>query len=168
VVVVHVPDSGRGYLSKLYNDAWMADYGFLQAAGTTIGDLLNTRDPALPMLVHTHPEESVRQAIAILREYGVSQMPVIKQEPPVVLAEVVGAVTERDLMDHAFADAGVLDRPVGEVMGPPLPTVGAGEPLETAVKRLEGAPAVLVLDRGHPLAVVTRVDVLAALTSPSR
>ncbi|MGA2036582.1 MAG: cystathionine beta-synthase [Acidimicrobiales bacterium] len=168
VVVVHIPDTGRGYLSKLYNDGWMADYGFLQTARTTIGDLLATRDPSLPMLVHTHPEESVRQAIAILREYAVSQMPVIKQEPPVVLAEVVGAVTERDLMDRAFADPGVLDRPVGDVMGGPLPTVGAGEPLEVAVDRLEGAPAVLVLDRGHPVAVITRVDVLASLAGPSR
>ena len=168
VVVVHIPDTGRGYLSKIYNDAWMADYGFLQTARTTIGDLLATRDRSLPMLVHTHPEESVRQAIAILREYSVSQMPVIKQEPPVVLAEVVGAVTERDLMDRAFADPGVLDRPVGEVMGDPLPTVGSGEPLETAVNRLEGAPAVLVLDSGHPVAVITRVDVLASLASSSR
>jgi cystathionine beta-synthase len=146
----------------------MADYGFLQTARTTIGDLLATRDPSLPMLVHTHPEESVRQAIAILREYSVSQMPVIKQEPPVVLAEVVGAVTERDLMDRAFTDPDVLDRPVGDVMGDPLPTVGAGEPLEVAVNRLEGAPAVLVLDSGHPVAVITRVDVLASLASMSR
>jgi cystathionine beta-synthase len=163
VVVVHLPDSGRGYLSKLYNDAWMADYGFLRAVGTTIGDLLATRDPLLPMLVHTHPTESVREAISILREYGVSQMPVIDHEPPVVLAEVKGAVSERDLMDKAFADPGVLDQPVGEVMGDPLPTVGSGEPLEVAVGRLETAAAVLVLDRGHPVAVVTRVDVLAAL-----
>jgi cystathionine beta-synthase len=168
VVVVHLPDSGRGYLSKLYNDGWMADYGFLHAAGVTIGDLLATRDPSLPMLVHTHPDETVRQAIAILREYGVSQMPVINHEPPVVLAEVMGSVTERDLMDRAFADADVLDQTVGEVMGDPLPTVGSGEPLEVAVSRLEGASAVLILDRGHPVAVVTRVDVLAALAGTSR
>ncbi|HUC35851.1 MAG TPA: cystathionine beta-synthase [Acidimicrobiales bacterium] len=168
VVVVHIPDTGRGYLSKLYNDAWMADYGFLQAVGTTVGDLLSERDPSLPMLVHTHPEEPVREAISILREYGVSQMPVIKQEPPVVLAEVVGAVTERDLLERAFTDPDVLDRPVGEVMGDPLPTVGAGELLEVAVERLERAPAVLVLDRGHPVAVMTRVDVLASLASPPR
>jgi cystathionine beta-synthase len=168
VVVVHVPDSGRGYLSKLYNDSWMADYGFLQAAGTTVGDLLASRDPALPLLVHTHPDENVRQAISIMREFGVSQMPVIKQEPPVVLAEVVGAVTERDLMDRAFADPGVLDRLVAEVMGEPLPTVGAGETLEVAVNRLEAGPAVLVLDRGHPVGIVTRVDVLSSLAGSSR
>jgi cystathionine beta-synthase len=168
VMVVHIPDSGRGYLSKLYSDAWMADYGFLRAAGTTVGEALRSRDPGLPLLVHTHPEEAVREAIAIMREYGVSQMPVIKQEPPVVLAEVVGAVTERDLMERAFLDASTLDQPVAKVMGAPLPTVGAGEPLDLAVSRLERAPAVVVLDRGHPVGVLSRSDVLASLTGPAR
>jgi cystathionine beta-synthase len=168
VIVVHIPDSGRGYLSKLYNDAWMADHGFLRATGVTVGELLASRDPSIPALVHTHPDETVREAIAILREYGISQMPVVKHEPPVVLAEVVGAVTERDLLERAFADATVLERSVAEVMGPPLPTIGSGEPLDVAVARLELSPAVLVLDRGHPVGVVTRSDALAALTAPSR
>src|SRR3984957_1397171 len=165
VIVVHIPDSGRGYLSKIYNDAWMADYGFLQAAGTTVGDLLAARDPALPSLVHTHPDETVRQAIAILREYGVSQMPVVKHEPPVVLAEMVGGVTERDLMDSVFTDAAMLERPVSDVMGVPLPTIGAGEQVHVAVRRPEGASALVVLDRGHPVGVITRSDVLATLAA---
>jgi cystathionine beta-synthase len=168
VMVVHIPDSGRGYLSKLYNDAWMADYGFLRAAGTTVGEALSSRDPGLPLLVHTHPDETAREAIAIMREYSVSQMPVIKHEPPVVLAEVVGAVTERDLMDRAFSDASALDQPVEGIMGDPLPTVGVGEPLDVAVSRLENAPAVLVLDRGHPVGVLSRSDVLASLSGPAR
>ena len=168
VIVVHIPDSGRGYLSKLYNDSWMADFGFLHAAGATIGDLLAGRNPDLPALVHTHPDETVREAIAILHEFDVSQLPVVKHEPPVVLAEVVGAVTERQLMDRAFADPSSLDRPVAEVMGAPLPTVGAGEPIRVAVERLEGAPAVLVLDRGHPIGVVTRSDVLTTIAAGTR
>jgi cystathionine beta-synthase len=168
VIVVHIPDSGRGYLSKLYNDSWMADYGFLRSTGPTIGDLLAARDPGLPALVHAHPDETVRDAVAVLHEYEVSQLPVVKHEPPVVLAEVVGSVTERDLMDRTFADPAVLDRPVGEVMGPPLPTAGAGEPLSVAVERLESAPAVLVLDRGHPIGIVTRADVLASLAAGYR
>ncbi len=168
VVVVHIPDSGRGYLSKLYNDGWMADHGFLKAAGITVGDLLALRDPSLPPLVHIHPDETVRQAIDAMREYGVSQVPVIKHELPVVLAEVVGAVTEQQTMDRAFADASILDRPVSEVMGDPLPTVGAGEPLDVAVSRLRLGSAMLVLDRGHPIGVVTRVDVLTALAAPPR
>jgi cystathionine beta-synthase len=165
VVVVHIPDSGRGYLSKLYDDDWMADHGFLRAAGPTVGDLLRGRDPALPLLVHTHPDETVRQAIEILREYEVSQMPVVKHEPPVVLAEVIGAVSERELLQAAIADPAALDRPVGEVMGRPMPTIGIGEPLDQAIERLEQAAAALVLDGGHPIAVITRSDVLASLVA---
>jgi cystathionine beta-synthase len=165
VMVVHIPDSGRGYLSKIYNDAWMTDYGFMHDAGPTVDDILAARDASLPTLVHTHPDETVREAIAILREYGVSQMPVIKHEPPVVLAEVVGGVTERELMDSAFADSSMLDRLVSDVMGSPLPTIGAGEQVQVAVARLEGAPALLVLDRGHPVGVITRSDVLAILAT---
>ena len=167
VVVVHIPDSGRGYLSKIYNDSWMADYGFLHEAGPTVGDILAAHDASLPSLVHTHPDETVRQAIAIFREYGISQMPVIKHEPPVVLAEVVGGVTERDLMDCVFGDSSMLDRGVSDVMGEPLPTIGAGEQVQVAVGRLEGAAALVVLDRGHPVGVITRSDVLATLATGS-
>src|SRR3546814_10427345 len=90
-------------------------------------------------------------------------MPVVKHEPPVVLAEVIGAVSERQLLQAAVADAGALDRPVGEVMGPALPTVGIGEPLSEAMTTLDGAAAALVLDGGHPVGVVTRSDVLGSL-----
>ncbi len=168
VVVVHIPDSGRGYLSKLYDDGWMADHGFLRSVGATVGDLLAARDPDLPGLVHTHPEESLRTAINILREYGVSQLPVVKHEPPVVLGEVVGSVTERALLERVMLDPTSLDRPVAEALSPPLPTIGMGEPVNEAVAALESAAALLVLDRGHPVGVVTRTDVLAYVGSGTR
>jgi cystathionine beta-synthase len=146
----------------------MADYGFLREAGPTVGDLLAGRDPALPPLVHIHPHETVRQAIAVLREFGVSQVPVIKHEPPIVVAEVTGSVTERGLMDRVLADASMLTRSVSDVTEPPLPTIGSGEQLQVAVARLESAPALLVLDRGHPIGVVTRSDVLSSLATEGR
>ena len=163
VVVVLIPDSGRGYLSKLYNDGWMADYGFLRSSGQTAVDVLARKSGMLPPLVHVHPDETVRSAISILREYDVSQMPVVNAEPPLVAAEVVGSVQERVLMERAFQDPSVLDRPLAEVMGPPLPTVGGGEPVELTVEKLEGASAVLVLDAGHPVGILTRSDVLEFL-----
>jgi cystathionine beta-synthase len=126
---------------------------------------LRGRDPGLPLLVHTHPDETVRQAIEILREFEVSQMPVVKHEPPVVLAEVMGAVSERELLQAAIADPAALDKPVGEVMGPPMPTIGVGEPIGVAIGRLEEASAALVLDGGHPVAVITRSDVLGSLVT---
>ena len=124
VVVVLIPDSGRGYLSKIYNEDWMADFGFLRVGEHAAGDVLGRKRADLPVLVHVHPDETVRTAIEILREYDVSQLPVVQAEPPVVLGEMVGAVRDVALMDAAFRDPGVLDRPVADVMEAKLPTVG--------------------------------------------
>ena len=163
VVVVLIPDSGRGYLSKLYNDAWMADFGFLLTSGQTTAGVLAGKRGDLPPLVHVHPDEPVRQVIGVLREYEVSQVPVLKAEPPLAVAEVVGSVEDRDLLERAFQDPSILDRPVGTVMGTPLPTVGVGEPIELAVRRTEGRGAVVVLDAGHPVGILTRSDLLGFL-----
>ncbi|MFZ0666591.1 MAG: cystathionine beta-synthase [Acidimicrobiales bacterium] len=163
IVVVLVPDSGRGYLSRVYSDEWMADHGFVRTTGHTVSEALDRKSDALRGLIHVHPTEQARQAIAIMQEFGVSQVAVIKAEPPLAAAEVVGAVYERELMQRAVADPGLLDATVEQVMGPPLPTVGAGEPMDVAVQRLEDAPAVLVLDRGHPVGVLTRSDALGFL-----
>jgi cystathionine beta-synthase len=168
VVVVLIPDSGRGYLSKLYNDAWMADFGFLLTSGQTTAGVLAGKRGDLPPLVHVHPDEPVRQVIAVLREYDVSQLPVLKAEPPLAVAEVVGSVEERDLLELAFHDPSILDRPVGDAMGPPLPTVGVGEPVELAVRRTEETGAVVVLDAGHPVGILTRSDLLGFLVGQSR
>ncbi len=165
VVVVVFPDSGRGYLSKLYNDSWLADYGFLRSAGQTAGDVLEVKHDELPRLVHVHPQETVREVIGILREYEVSQVPVVSAEPPLAFAEVVGSVHERQLLQAAFDDPGLLDKEVASVMAPPLPSVGSGEAVELAVERLEGAGAVLVVDAGHPVGILTRSDLLGFLAS---
>jgi cystathionine beta-synthase len=165
VVVVLIPDSGRGYLSKLYNDGWMADFGFLRASGQTVADVLARKGTELPELVHVHPDETVRSAIDILREFGVSQMPVVSHEPPIVAAEVRGAVRERDLLDAAFKDPSVLDGPLEKVMGPPLPMLGGGEPVEEAVMALETQSAILVLEGGHPVGILTRSDLLEFLVN---
>jgi cystathionine beta-synthase len=163
VVVVLVPDSGRGYLSRVYSDEWMADHGFVRTTGHTVAEVLERKTGALRGLIHVHPSEQARQAIAVMQEFGVSQLAVIQAEPPLAAAEVVGAVYERELMQRAVSDPHLLDATVQDVMGPPLPTVGSGEPMDVAVQRLEDAPAVLVLDRGHPVGVITRSDALAFL-----
>jgi cystathionine beta-synthase len=142
----------------------MADYGFLTTAGhTTVGDVLGRKDAAMPELVHVHPTETVREAIDILREYGVSQMPVVKHEPPVMSAEVVGAVVERDLLDALFGGQASLADPLDRHMSPPLPMIGAGESVSAAMAALEKADAAVVLDDGKPRGVLTRQDLLTFL-----
>ncbi|MGW5055156.1 cystathionine beta-synthase [Actinokineospora sp. NPDC004072] len=166
VVVVLLPDGGRGYLSKVFNDSWMAQYGFLPAdhSGATVGDVLRRKaGGALPEFIHAHPTETVADAVAILREFGVSQMPVVSAEPPVMAAEVVGAVNERDLLDALFAGKAALADRLDLHMSPALPTIGAGEQVTAAMGALASADAALVLLDGKPAGVVTRQDLLGFL-----
>ena len=164
VIVVLLPDGGRGYLSKVFSDSWMSDYGFIDAAGeTTIGDVLTAKGGETPALVHAHPNETIREAINILREYGVSQMPVVKAEPPVTAGEVVGSVSEKALLDALFAGTATLADPLEKHMSASLPIVGSGEPVSAAVTALGGADALLVHIDGKPAGVLTRQDLLGHL-----
>ncbi|MGZ4696974.1 MAG: cystathionine beta-synthase [Oryzihumus sp.] len=164
VVVVLLPDSGRGYMSKIFNDDWMASYGFLKEVGQrTVGEVLHAKSGDIPALVHTHPTETVRDAIEILREYGVSQMPVVNAEPPVMAGEVSGAVSERDLLEALFTGEAHLADPVEKHMGKPLPLVGAGEPVSEARHELETSGAIMVIEDGKPVGVLTRADLLGFL-----
>jgi cystathionine beta-synthase len=168
VVVVLLPDGGRGYLAKVFDDSWMATYGFLSADSSQalVGDVLRGKDGRLPELVHGHPNETVADVVGYLREFGVSQLPIVAAEPPVMAAEVVGAVNERELLDALFAGrAGLADR-IEAHMSAPLPTIGAGEPVAAAMKALAAADGALVLIDGKPAGVITRHDVLAFLSGP--
>jgi cystathionine beta-synthase len=166
VVVVLLPDGGRGYLSKIFNDDWMADYGFLSTPGeATVADVLGRKGRQLPEFVHVHPHETVREAIDILREYAVSQMPVVKEEPPVMAAEVVGSVVEKDLLDALYAGRARLTDFLEKHMSEALPMIGAGEPVSAAVAAVEKADAAVVLDDGKPKGIVTRADLLGYLSA---
>ncbi len=164
VVVVLLPDSGRGYLTKVFNDEWLARYGFASSpTGLTVGDVLHEKATAMPDLLHTHPNETIRDAIDILREYGVSQLPVVKAEPPVMAAEVVGSVTERALLDALFNGDATLSDTVERHMADALPIVGSGEPIDAALAALKDADALVVLHDGRPVGVLTRQDLLGHL-----
>ena len=164
VVVVILPDSGRGYLTKVFNDEWLARYGFLSSpSGLSVGEVLEEKSTTLPSFLHTHPNETIRDAIDILREFEVSQLPVVKAEPPVMAAEVVGSVTERALLDALFSGSASLADTVERHMSPSLPIVGSGEPIEAALAALKDADAIVVLADGHPVGVLTRQDLLGHL-----
>jgi len=165
VVVVLLPDGGRGYLSKVFNDDWMADYGFLtaQTAEPRIADVLERKRGKLPLFVHAHPGETVRVVIETLREYDVSQLPVLKEEPPVMAAEVVGSITERELLDALVSGRAAPGDQVSAHMSAPLPMIGSGEPISAAIAALEKAGAAVVLVDGKPTGMITRQDVLMYL-----
>ncbi|MFE5137578.1 cystathionine beta-synthase [Streptomyces fagopyri] len=169
VVVVLLPDSGRGYLSKIFNDEWMADYGFLEDTGPSarVCDVLSDKaGGTIPSLVHMHPDETVGEAIEVLREYGVSQMPIVKPgagHPDVMAAEVVGSVVERELLDALFTQRASLQDPLEKHMSAPLPQVGSGEPVGDLMSVLGTADAAIVLVEGKPTGVVSRQDLLSFL-----
>jgi len=167
VIVVLLPDGGRGYLGKIFNDKWMADYGFLTAetAEPRVGDVLERKAGSLlPAFVHAHPTDTVRHVIASLREFDVSQLPVLSAEPPVMAAEVVGSIVEHDLLDALVTGKAAPDDEVSGLMSPPLPMVGSGEPVSTAARALGEAGAAIVLVDGKPAGVITRQDVLTFLS----
>ncbi|GIJ77984.1 cystathionine beta-synthase [Micromonospora phaseoli] len=165
VVVVLLPDGGRGYLSKIFNDSWMARYGFLDNSGSepTVAEALGAKPGGLPELVHVHPTETVRDAVDYMREYGVSQLPVLKAEPPVVTGEVAGSIAEKDLLDALFTGQAQLHDTIERHMVPPLPMIGGGQPVSEAVELLAKSDAALVLIDGKPKGVLTRQDLLAHL-----
>ena len=167
VVVVLLPDGGRGYLSKIFNDEWMQNYGFLSASGdeAQVGDILAGKDGRLPQFVHAHPQESVGSVIELMREFDVSQVPVLKEEPPVMAAEVVGAIGERELLALLVAGKARPEDPLEQHMAAPLPTLGSGDPLSRAVELLEKNDAAVVLVDGKPAGMLSRQDLLAFLAA---
>jgi cystathionine beta-synthase len=162
MIVVLLPDSGRGYLTKVFSDDWLARYGFMANAGSerSVGEILRAKKGDIPALVHTHPSETIAEAVAILQEYAVSQMPVVLAEPPIMAAEVAGSVSERKLLDLLYGgQAGLADR-VEDHMDQPLPSLGAGAAVADAMAELREADAVLVQEDGRPIGVLTRQDLL--------
>jgi len=166
VVVILLPDGGRGYLGKIFNDRWMRSYGFLPAEeDVTVEDLLGTKSSELPALVHVHPSDTVRHTIDKLRRHSISQMPVLSAEPPVVLGEVVGSIDEQTLVDAVFSGKAQLTDALASFVAPALPVIGMHESLSAARDALAAADALLVLADGKPAAILTRHDLLAYLSA---
>ncbi|WP_445153627.1 cystathionine beta-synthase [Arthrobacter sp. Hor0625] len=166
VVVVILPDSGRGYLAKIFNDQWMRSYGFLPGGDeASVGEVLKAKTGELPDLVHIHPNETVRDVINIMNEYGVSHIPVLSQEPPVVMGEVLGAVDERTLTAKLFRGEANLADKISEHMEPRLPVIGSLESISTARELLSDTDTLMVTFVGAPVGILTRHDLLAYLSN---
>jgi cystathionine beta-synthase len=164
IMVVLLPDSGRGYLGKIFNESWMRSHGFAPADdGTTIGDVLRNKSDVIPALAHVHPSDTVRDAIGIMTTYGISQLPVLSATPPVVMGEVVGAIEERPLLEQVFTGAAKLTDPVGDHLGASLGLIGANQSVDDAKAALAAANALLVIEDGKPIGIISRQDVLSYL-----
>lgn len=166
VMVILLPDGGRGYLGKVFNDKWMRSYGFLPAEeGGTVADLVGTKEAELAGLVHVHPSDTVRHTIDKMRRFDISQMPVLTAEPPVVMGEVVGSIDERTLIDAVFSGRAQLTDALAEFVAPPLGLIGMNDSVQAARDAFATADALLVTSDGKPAAVVTRHDLLAFLST---
>ncbi|MEA2622047.1 MAG: cystathionine beta-synthase [Chloroflexota bacterium] len=167
VMVVVLPDGGRSYLSKLYNDEWMRINGLLGSptGRTRVSAVLRNghRDDEIPSLVLVRTTDRVASAIDMLERYGISQMPVTERDDDAIDG-IVGSLNERSLLERAYRDPTVVERTVGEVMDRPLPTIAAGASVDEAFRLLsEGAPALVAVENGRPTGVVTKLDLLEHL-----
>jgi cystathionine beta-synthase len=172
LVVVLLPDSGRGYLSKIFNDDWMRENGFLSrfSQPTRVGTVVAARSGETPTVVAIGCDQTVAEAIELLREHDISQLPVVRTGTPlsgddgaarIEVQSVAGSVQERGLLDHLFRNPDALHHKISTVMDGPFPLVDANEEVERVVPMLaSGAPAVLVQRDGAIIGVVTRADVL--------
>jgi len=165
MVAVILPDGGRSYLSKIYSDAWMTEYGFLERTGeVSVGDvLLRKHDDTIPALVTVRSDQSVREAVSLLHEHRVSQLPVVSARDE---HAVVGSIGERGVLKHAVSDPDVLGAPIVDVMEPPFPVVSVEAPVRDAVELLSGdRQALLVTRDGQPAGILTRADLLESLAA---
>jgi cystathionine beta-synthase len=161
-----IPDGGRGYLSKFYDDNWLLEYGMVErrAPRPTIEQVLAFKrdgEAQVPEIVLIEAHEKVGQAIDLMQRYGISQIPVVRHEPADSLADVIGSIRERGLLERVFLNQDALNEDVAAAMEPPLPAVDVEESVDTVYADLSGgSPAVLVARSGRPVGVLTRADLL--------
>ena len=164
VVVVVLPDTGRNYLSKLYSDTWLLQYGMLERPEVVrVEEVLQAKHGDVPPLVTVSAHDKVRQAVDVLQEFGISQAPVVREAGSLDVAQVVGSIRERALLDRLFRDPDALQADIAEVMGPPVGMVEHDEPVDVAFESLQVGAAVLVVKGGQVLGVLTRSDLLEFL-----
>jgi cystathionine beta-synthase len=166
MIAVVLPDGGRAYLSKIFNDAWMSQYGFLErSSNRTVGDVLRDKTTAgeIPPFVTVQTHQKVKDAISLLHEHRVSQLPVVSGSDPTT---IVGSVGERGLLKRAISNPQLMSAEIVDVMEAPFPAVATTDPVREAVELLSGeGQALTVNENGRPVGIVTRADLLESLVS---
>jgi cystathionine beta-synthase len=165
-VLTILPDSGRSYLSKFLDDNWMIEHGFLErsAPAPTVRELLRAKGGETPALLTISAHQKVAEAIAVMEQYSISQLPVVRDGEVSSLSDVIGSLQDRALLDLVFKNADALHEDVAVAMQGPLTTIDADESVDEIVTALTGGVnAVVVADAGKPIGVVTRSDLLEYL-----
>jgi len=164
-----IPDSGRSYMSKFYDDNWMLEHGFVErrAPAPTVSELLRAKreeEGDVPALVTIAAHQKVGEAIDVMQRYSISQLPVVRDGEVQSLADVIGSLQDRDLLDRVFKNADALHEDVASAMQPPLAAVEADQTLDEVFATLTGRTnAVVVAKEGKPVGVLTRSDLLEYL-----
>jgi cystathionine beta-synthase len=168
-ILTMIPDTGRNYLSKFYDDNWLLDHGFLErhTPAPTVGVVLQARraaEPGVPEFVVIGSHQKVGEAIELMQRYSISQLPVVRDGASDSLADVVGSLQDRDLLDRVFKNPDALHEDVATAMQPPLATIDVGDSLDEVFPTLTGRTnAVVVAQEGRPVGMITRSDLLEYL-----
>jgi cystathionine beta-synthase len=168
-ILTIIPDTGRNYLSKFYDDNWMLDHGFLErrTLAPTVGAVLEAKraeEAEVPQFIVIGSHQKVGEAIELMQRYSISQLPVVRDGASDSLADVVGSLQDRDLLDRVFKNPDALHEDVANAMQPPLATIDAGDSLDEVFPTLTGRTnAVVVAREGRPVGVITRSDLLEYL-----
>jgi cystathionine beta-synthase len=168
-IVTLIPDGGRGYLSKFYDDNWLREYGIVErySPGPTIEQVLAFKrqaDADAPPLIYVEAHRKVGEAVDLMHRYGISQIPVVRHDPADSLADVIGSIQERGLLERVLRNPDTLNEEVAAAMEPPLRAVEMRDSLDTVFGDLEaGAQAVIVAAEGRPVGVLSRADLLEYL-----
>ncbi|MBV8258806.1 MAG: cystathionine beta-synthase [Actinobacteria bacterium] len=167
-VLAFIPDSGRSYMSKFYDDNWMLEHGFVERAAPlpTVGEVLRAKHGGeMPELVTIAAHQKVGAGIDVMQRYGISQLPVVRDgEAAESLADVIGSLQDRALLERVFANPDAIHEDVASAMQPPLPAVETSATLDDVFATVKGgANAVVVAQEGKPIGVLTRSDLLEFL-----
>jgi cystathionine beta-synthase len=167
-ILTTIPDGGRGYLSKLFDDNWMLEHGFVERYGPpdTVEQVLAFKhaDNGVPDLVVCESHQKLGEAIELMQRYGISQLPVVRHAPVESLADVIGSLNERVLLDRIFKNPDALGEEVAAAMQPPLGAVDLNDTVDQVFSDLrDQRQAVVVARGGKPEAVLTRSDLLEYL-----
>jgi cystathionine beta-synthase len=172
LVVVLLPDTGRNYLSKIYNEEWMRTNGFFEQFPThSVGEVVGQRaiQGKLPPFIGVQARDSVRAAIDTMQNFGISQLPVVEGDGDAMDGHMVGSIQERTLLDRIYRDPTLIESAVGAAMDPPFPSIPRHADMDEAFDLLlGGAPALVITDRDRPVGMITKLDLLEFVAQESR